>query len=116
MTTLRRLLLLAAAAILPNCGPQHEKWLWVTVQNSGAVSADIQSKTENVAAMSVWEDQVDVSVSPNESVKFGFRFNNVKHLDVSIYRSSDHSQIFNESWDRNELERLNELVAITVSP
>ena len=116
MTTLRCFLLVAAATILPSCGRDHEKWLWVTVRNDGAVSADVWSKTENTHGTGDWDEEVNVSVAANQSIKFGFRYTYVDRLKVRVCRSSDQAIVFNETWDRHELDDLNREVQITVTP
>jgi hypothetical protein len=115
MTTLRWLILIAAAAVVPSCGREHEQWLWVTVRNDGATSAYVWAEVENVGPMSVWYEHAEPSVSPAESTTFGFRFEYTKHLRVRINRASDGLEILNESWDRDELEALDRTVRIAVT-
>ena len=117
MTTLRWLVLIAAAAVIPSCGRhEHDQWLWVTIRNDGATSADVWTEVENVGPMSVWYEHAEPTVSPAETVTFGFRFEYTKHLRVRINRASDGLEILNEAWDRDELDSLDRTVRITVTP
>ncbi len=118
MTTLRFGLLLAATAILPSCGRHHDHWVWVTVHNDGTASADIWAEAEYWSSWGggAWDQHLDSSVAPGESTRFGFRFDDLSRLKVRIYRSSDHLKIFDDFWDRQDLEHLDEQVTITVVP
>lgn len=116
MTSLRWLLLLAAAAILPSCGDHRDKWLWVTVDNQGTVSADVWAEADYVQAMGVWSDETEVSVAPNESVKFGMRFESMSKLTIVVHRSTDQEVLFYDSWDFRELDHLHGYLALTIYP
>jgi hypothetical protein len=116
MITLRWLLLLAFAAVLPSCGREREEWLWVTVHNDGTESAGVWSEAKYVQAMGVWQEHTEVSVDPTMTVKFGFRFEAMTELTVVVHRSSDSAVIFLETWNRNELEHMHGFLEMTVSP
>jgi hypothetical protein len=117
MTTLRWGLLLTAAAILPSCGRHRDhQHVWVTVHNDGSVAADLRAEAEYWSFHGAWEEDRDLTVSADESVQFSFAFGNLSRLEVRIYRSTDQVKIFDESWDRDEIEDLDERVTITVMP
>lgn len=101
-------------AILPSCRRDHdEKWVWVTVTNEGAVSADLKAE-----AASSWgiDDEVRLSIGPGAWVQFRFRYEGLIELEIHLYRSTDHFLIFSETYDREELDDLDQRVDITVSP
>lgn len=112
---LRALLLAAAAAILPSCHLHWNDRVHVTVHNDGAVSADIHSRAEYWSGFT-WDDHLDVSVSPHESVEFRVRYDDLTRLEIHIYRSSDHFKLFDSDWDRQDLDDLDLHVRITVNP
>ena len=118
MTLYRFGLLLTAAAILPSCGRHHHNpWVWVTVHNEGTASADIWSEAEYWSNWGgTWDQHLDTSAAPGESSRFGFDFDNLNRLKIRVYRSTDHLKIFDDFWDRSDLEHLDEQVTITVSP
>jgi hypothetical protein len=91
--------------------------VWVTVHNEGTVRADIWSEAEYLSfSGGTWEQSLDTPVPPNQSTKFGFRFDELNRLKVRITRSSDQFTIFDDFWDRSDLEHLNEEVVISISP
>jgi hypothetical protein len=117
---LRWALLLVAAALVPSCNLDSsnsvEHWLWVTVANDGVVSADVRSEAHYVYLLGEWDEHVNVSVDPNQSVKFGHDFAYLDRLTVRVLRSTDDVEIFHEVWSRSELRHLDRNVSIQVSP
>jgi hypothetical protein len=109
-------LLLVAAAILPSCGTDYNYWVWVTVRNHGTVSADVRSEAEYWTWVGGWDEHQDLSVSPGDTDRFGFRFQDLDRLHVRIFRSSDDLKIFEHTWDRHDLENLDQRITITVDP
>lgn len=113
--TLSRAAALAlAAAILPSCGHGYEKWVWVTVTNQGTVSADVRAETEGWWD-STLEDE-DYTVAAGESIQFRFRSGDLTRLKIHIYRSTDHFKLFDDFWNREDLDHLDWRVTIVVSP
>jgi hypothetical protein len=107
--------LLLAAAILPSCWHDHDDWVRVTVHNQGVVSADVRAETESWWNSSTL-DEAAFRVEPQESIQFWFRFENLGRLKVRIYRSTDHFKVFDDFWDRDDLQDLDLRVVISVSP
>jgi len=117
MTPLRWALLVAVAAILPSCGESSPGWLWVSVRNEGSVSADVSARAEYSHALGAWDEHLDVSVVPAETVKISFTYDDYfDRLVVRIYRSSDQVEIFSETWSRHQVGNLHRLVSMTISP
>ena len=116
-TPLRWVLLVAAAAILPSCGENPHGWLWVSVRNEGTGSSDVSARAEYSNGLGHWDEHLDVSVAPAETVKISFTYDDyLDRIVVRIYRSSDHVEIFSETWTRHQVASLHRLVSITVSP
>ena len=115
MTTLRLGLLLAAAAILPSCGHERNDWVHVTVHNDGDHAVDVHAEAEYWSTFR-WENHLDQSMTSHETAEFHFNFDGLNRLKVRIYRASDGLKIFDDFWDRNDLEHLDEHVTITVNP
>lgn len=109
-------LLLAAAAVLPSCGgTHHHDWVHVTVHNTGGEDADVHTEAQYFSWAS-WEDHLDWSAPAGETTEFHLNFENLSRLKIRIQRSSDHLQVFDESWDRNDLEDLDRHLTITIHP
>jgi hypothetical protein len=115
MKPARIALLAFAALLLPSCGHRHHEWVHVTVHNEGTVPADVHAEAEYWPDFGQ-ENHAHLSVSPGETSFVQFRFDDLERLKVRIYRSTDDEKIFDETWDRNELEDLDENVTITISP
>jgi len=115
MNSIRTALLLLAAMLLPSCRHLHPKWLTVSVQNHGTVSADLHAEAEYWPHLGQ-EDHVDLQVYPDQSASIWIRFDDLDRLRVRIVRSSDGEKIFDDSWDWQELDDLNGRVTITISP
>jgi hypothetical protein len=114
-TTLRAGLLAASALLLPSCGHRWETVVHVSVRNDGDSAVDVHATAE-YWWWSSGEDHLDLSVGPQGAAEFHFRLNDLDRLTVRITRSSDHLQIFDESWDRSDLDSLDQHVRITVHP
>lgn len=116
MTAAARLgLLLAAAVLLPSCGRHWNDRVHVTVHNDGATSVEVHAEAEYWSRWS-WEDRLDWDLSAGETVDFHFHFDDLNRLKIRIYRSSDSSKIFDDFWDRHDLEHLDLRVSITIHP
>ncbi|MBI3854792.1 MAG: hypothetical protein HY293_03780 [Planctomycetes bacterium] len=114
-TGLKLILLLAAAAILPSCRHDHTDWVWVTVDNQGTHSVQVAAEAEYWSGFS-WDDHADLWVDPGQSVGFRFRLGSLTHLRVRIYRSTDLLKIFDETWDRGDLDDVDDRVFISIAP
>jgi hypothetical protein len=108
-------LALLAALLLPNGRHPHREWVTVTVQNGGTVSADVHAEAGYWPAPGE-EDRLELQVPPEQSASFRFRFEDLERLRVRIHRSSDDAKIFDETWEREELEDLERQVTITIAP
>lgn len=115
--TTKWIFLLAAAAVLPSCGGTHDRheWIHVTVSNAGNADADVHTETQ-YGSWGTWEDHLDWSAPAGETSEFHLNHDNLSRLKIRIQRSADHLQIFEESWDRDELEDLDLHVSITIHP
>ncbi len=117
MTLSRRSFLLATtAAILPACNGTHRHdWVHVTVHNTGDADADVHTEI-HYGSWVAWEDHLDWAAPAGETSEFHLNLDNLSRLQIRIQRSADHLQIFEESWDRGELEDLDLHVSITIHP
>jgi hypothetical protein len=108
-------LLAASVLLLPSCGLRGDTWVHVTVHNDGDAAVDVHAVAE-YGSWTSWDDPLDLSVGPHGAAEFHFVFNNLDRLTVRIYRSSDRLKIFDESWNRSDLDHLDQRVEITVQP
>jgi hypothetical protein len=108
--------LLAVALLLPACDlhHHHHKNVEVHVSNTGTQDVTVDVETVN------WDDDTlaDTSsvVALGTTSVFTYRFDDVHRVKVKIYRVSDGFKIFDDFWDRDEVEDLNHRIFITVSP
>ena len=120
-TLLRAGLLLVAAALLPSCD-YHTHWNgWtgdrahVTIHNLGTTSVDVHAEAE-YGSGSGWEDHFDYSIVPGGAKEFYVALDSLTRLRIRVLRSSDAFLLFEDSWDRGDLEDQDDHVYITVDP
>ncbi|RPH47124.1 MAG: hypothetical protein EHM91_06405 [Planctomycetota bacterium] len=108
MTTL---LLLVAVAILPACGRSAARDdVNVVVNNTGAEPVRVRIEVRQFGD----DDADEVIVAPGNSA--GFNDDHVERVEASVWRTSDGFLIFLDSWDRDDIRRLDERISVTVSP
>lgn len=114
-------LLLLSAVAIPSCWDGHYGSTWwgdqvhVTVQNIGTASADVHAEAEYWSGLS-WEDHLDFSVPAMWTKEVDFPLDNLTRLEIRVVRSSDGLELFHDSWDRGDLDHLDDRVTISVSP
>ncbi|HXX95389.1 MAG TPA: hypothetical protein VEN81_17335 [Planctomycetota bacterium] len=121
-SALRLGLLLASGALLPSCwheghpgGFGSGDWVHVTVQNTGTVSANVHAEADYWSGWS-WENHTDLSVAPGQESDFYFQLGSLSELRIWIFRSTDGLELLDQSWDRSDLDHLDDHVTITVNP
>jgi hypothetical protein len=103
-------------AIVPACRRHHdEDWIVVTVHNEGAARVDVRAEAE-YWSWSEWEDHEWASIQGESWVQLLFRWEHLTRLKVRIFRSTDQSMIFEETWDRDDVDDLNGLLTIRIHP
>ncbi|HLY75914.1 MAG TPA: hypothetical protein VKU80_17475 [Planctomycetota bacterium] len=114
-------LLLVAAGILPSCWHDHHPWsggspvVHVTVENIGTGSADIRAEADYWSGFG-WEDPLNLTAPANHTTDFYYGLDNLTRLTLAIYRSSDGLELYHDSWDRQDLDHLDEDLTITIDP
>jgi hypothetical protein len=110
LTAAKICLLLLTGALLPACNSDARDDVLVTVENTGSEAVRVR-----VEARQPGHDEVDEAiVAAGNSALFGY--DNVERIEVVITRTSDNSVIFLDSWNRDDLRRIGDVVSITVSP
>ena len=111
LTAAKALGLLAVVAILPACGRSAARDdVNVVVSNTGAEPVRVRIEVRQFGD----EEDDDVIVAPGNSA--GFNYDNVERVEVSVWRTSDDFLIFLDSWDQDDIRRLDEWISVTVSP
>jgi len=111
LTAAKALVLLAVVAILPACGRSAARDdVNVIVNNTGAEPVRVRIEVRQFGD----DDANEVIVAPGDSA--GFNYDNVERVEVSVWRTSDDFLIFLDSWDRDDIRRLDEWISVTVSP
>lgn len=108
-----------AVVILPACNV--DPWHWddehdvrVAIENTGAVGADVIAETS-----SWWDsplERVEVRAGADETLQLRFRGDDVESLRVRIYRATDGLKLFDDTWDRDDLEDREGRIRVTVAP
>jgi hypothetical protein len=109
---MRKLALLLAAAILPACDTRTQRDnVRVSVHNQGTqtVRVDLQVRRSGFPDI----DREDL-LSPGGDVLF--EYDAVTRVALQVYRTSDDLKIFDDFWTVDDLRRLDDDVAVTVTP
>jgi len=102
-----------AATMVPACG-YHQKYFYVKLTNQGTVPVD--ATIEPAAGFGPGSEETSLSVGPGGWTQIKLSFGGLKNVRVRVYRATDHSEIFDETWTGDEVDNLNRLIEITVDP
>lgn len=110
---LRLALLLILAATLPACGDEDDEDVRLSVTNNGTVDALIEIEKERWNA---GEEEFEIAANAGQVATISVDGDNLSRLRVRIYRKTDLFKIFDEDYDRDDLDDRDFQIAITVSP
>jgi hypothetical protein len=113
-TLFRILGIVLAAGTVPSCRRPKEEWIAVTVIDQGSVSANV--KLERTLMMSGDVEETDLTVLSGGSATAELQWPRTYSLRIRVYRSTDLTEIFDETWDGQEILDRDRTIVITVSP